>query len=150
MAHAAGVIIFWRPEGVCNGELTVENTRVLLVETKGPGNFGFPKGSHEKGETWTVTAIRELREESGLSLEEVRILGDPETMSVAEFNAKGNLGVKYLLGVLTDSSPTLCPNDPQEVLSIDWFTVTGARKKLVNRRAKVLGKAFQLLQSFTE
>lgn len=97
MAHAAGVIVFHQKENEL-GEL--EYDQVLMVETKRVGNWGFPKGGHEKGEVWHQTAIRELQEESGVTIDQIKILDDYEKNSVKELTPKGNIGVQYLIASL--------------------------------------------------
>ena len=90
MSHAAGVIVF------CEGK----QRQVLTVETKRHGNWGFPKGSHEKGEVWYQTAVRELLEESGVTVEQLNILEPYDTFTVSEMTPKGNIGVQYLIASL--------------------------------------------------
>jgi ADP-ribose pyrophosphatase YjhB (NUDIX family) len=41
---------------------------VLLVKTKLYGNWGFPKGKVEKNENLNMCAMRELKEETGLTI----------------------------------------------------------------------------------
>lgn len=54
----AGVILHYLPEN-----------KFLLVETYYQ-HLGFPKGGQEPGETLAQTAVRELKEETGIELEE--------------------------------------------------------------------------------
>ena len=42
---------------------------VLLVKTKLYGNWGFPKGKVEKNENLNMCAMRELKEETGLTID---------------------------------------------------------------------------------
>ncbi len=57
---SCGAVVF-RQEG--------RDLRFLLVKNKNGRHWGFPKGHMEKGETEEQTAIREVREETGLHIE---------------------------------------------------------------------------------
>ena len=53
--------------------------RILLVTARrNPGNWIFPKGHVESGETWRAAAVREAREEAGV---EGKVVGDAGRMS---------------------------------------------------------------------
>ena len=59
--------------GSCAGGVVVllrHARRVAIVESKHRGNWCPPKGGREKGESTTQCALRELREESGLRIDE--------------------------------------------------------------------------------
>ena len=64
--------------------VTILNGKVVLVRRKNPpyqGMFALPGGFVEIGETTENAVLRELREETGLSAEIVKLLGvysDPE------------------------------------------------------------------------
>lgn len=47
------------------------NRRLYLIMQSINGDFGFPKGHMEQGESELETAIRELKEETGLSVQPV-------------------------------------------------------------------------------
>lgn len=51
---------------------------VLLVGRTGDGSWVFPKGTPSDGETIEETALREVREETGLLVRILRPLGDME------------------------------------------------------------------------
>ena len=50
------------------GCVIIENDKVLLIKQI-QGNWGFPKGHMEVGETEVETAIREVKEETNLDVE---------------------------------------------------------------------------------
>jgi 8-oxo-dGTP pyrophosphatase MutT (NUDIX family) len=56
---SCGAVVFRRRCG---------NTEFLLIQNKNGGNWGFPKGHVEVGETERETAMREVREETGLEI----------------------------------------------------------------------------------
>ena len=57
---SCGAIVIYRSDN---------NYRILLVKNHNGRNFSFPKGHVEKGETEQQTAIREVKEETGLDIE---------------------------------------------------------------------------------
>lgn len=58
LEHCAGAVVYTREAG---------ELRYLILHTVS-GRHGFPKGCMEPGETEAETALREIREETGLSL----------------------------------------------------------------------------------
>ena len=135
MSHAAGVIIF-------------DNNEVLLVETKRQGNWGFPKGGHEKGERPHQTAIRELKEETNVCDFQINLLPFYE-YNVIEKSAKGNIGVQYGIATLTvdRNELNLVPMDSNEVFQIGWKSFKEARELLCRKRKEVLKEAHMKYQS---
>ena len=60
---------FWsrsRPTVRAAGVLLFRDGRVLLIHRPSRGDWSFPKGKHEAGETDEQCALRELEEEVGL------------------------------------------------------------------------------------
>lgn len=57
---SCGAVVFRRERG---------ETQFLLVKNKNGRHWGFPKGHVEDGETEQQTALREIKEETGLSVE---------------------------------------------------------------------------------
>eukprot|EP00479_Gromia_sphaerica_P007420 TRINITY_DN2465_c0_g1_i3.p1 TRINITY_DN2465_c0_g1~~TRINITY_DN2465_c0_g1_i3.p1 ORF type:complete len:173 (-),score=29.74 TRINITY_DN2465_c0_g1_i3:187-705(-) len=108
----AGVVVFRRHDG---------EIQVLLVEDKRPGYFGFPKGGHEKGETWTDTAWRELYEEAGVEKEAIKVITN---QYIDEINLRGHISVRYIIGECKNGDITLEIKDPdEEILSIQWTDI---------------------------
>ena len=61
MEHSCGIVLF-------------HENKVLLLKYKGGGHWDFPKGHIENNESETETALRELKEETGIS--EVTLFSD--------------------------------------------------------------------------
>lgn len=57
--RSCGAIIFTHENGI---------RKYLLIHEKYSGEYGFPKGHTENGETERETAIREVKEETGLDI----------------------------------------------------------------------------------
>ncbi len=53
-----------------------QNLEFLVVHSKNYNFWGFPRGMNEKGERIIDTALRELKEETGLSEEDIEIIED--------------------------------------------------------------------------
>ncbi|WP_244929040.1 NUDIX domain-containing protein [Nocardioides sp. W7] len=68
-SHPAPIVV----AGVC---LRDDAGRVLSVRKAGTSRFMLPGGKLEPGETPAQAAVREVREEVGLDLAEVRLLGE--------------------------------------------------------------------------
>tara|TARA_A100001015_G_scaffold301360_1_gene388072 strand:+ start:1116 stop:1598 length:483 start_codon:yes stop_codon:yes gene_type:complete len=50
----------------------IPEDKILIVQSRG-NLWGFPKGSFEEGENFKMCAIRELKEETGIKIEESKL-----------------------------------------------------------------------------
>ena len=69
VGHEKVILVF------AGGCLFDEDGKVLLQKRGDSGKWGFPGGAIELGETPEETAVRELKEETGLDVEVKDILG---------------------------------------------------------------------------
>jgi 8-oxo-dGTP pyrophosphatase MutT (NUDIX family) len=85
------------------GGIVIDDSRVLLIHSASKNTYEFPKGTIDEGETKDYTAIREVKEETGYTVEIVGFIGD-ETY---EFNSEAGVRfiktVTYYLMVLADA-----------------------------------------------
>lgn len=58
------------------GGVVVRNNEVLLIYSASRNSYAFPKGKIDEGETRNITAIREVKEETGYNVEILDFLGD--------------------------------------------------------------------------
>lgn len=116
-----------RPVVGCLAVVT-RGDKVLLVQRSKPpgiGKWGFPGGHLEMGETVGECAVRELREETGIDADTVRVL------TAFDFIARDDGGrpVRHytLIAVLCDwragDGATL-----EDASALGWFTVAEAEK----------------------
>jgi 8-oxo-dGTP diphosphatase len=100
---------------------------VLLVHRPKYDDWSFPKGKRDPGEHVTATAVREVREESGVPIRLGRPLG-PRAYRVSGGRAKV---VHYWIGRVVGEAPEVdawVPND--EVDRVRWYTVDEAARTL--------------------
>ena len=83
---SCGAIVFRKYHG---------NTELLLIKHSAGGNWSFPKGHMELGETEQQTALREVKEETHIDVEL-----DPSFREVVTFSPKRDVkkDVIYFLG----------------------------------------------------
>ena len=95
MEHSCGIVLF-------------HENKVLLLKYKGGGHWDFPKGHIENNESETETALRELKEETGIS--EVTLFSDFREIIEYSFR-KGRSTIKkqviYFLGETEETNITL-------------------------------------------
>ncbi|MBE5796131.1 MAG: NUDIX domain-containing protein [Clostridiales bacterium] len=102
MIHSAGAVLYT----VVNGQ-----RQYVLVREKN-GSYGLPKGHVEPGETLAETALREVREETGVTA----ILHTHEPVMVDEYPIAGG-----------------------DVKRVSWFIAHYAEQTPVADRSQVLG-----------
>lgn len=105
----------------------------LLVQTP-QGQWGFPKGKRNRGESVLDNALRELFEETGLMRLQLALRDD---LHFDERSDKGNLAVRYLAATLTDPDATLIPAR-SELADVRWWPVAEASGLLKPARREVL------------
>ena len=116
--YAAGAVL-WRIE---NNQL-----KVALVHRGRYDDWSWAKGKVDPGETLPQTAVREIREETGLKIK----LGVPLGIQRYLLPNKNLKEVHYWAAKVTDkalANSNFKPNE--EVAEVVWFTPAAARKKL--------------------
>ena len=113
------------------GCVIMENNKVLLIQHR-IGHWGFPKGHVEAGETEKETAIREVKEETGL---EVEIQGDKRYTMEYRTDKGNNKQVVFFLAEKVGG--TIKPQE-EEVSQIQWLEFTEALQKITYSNTKEL------------
>lgn len=116
------------------GCIIIENEKILLVKQTS-GNWGFPKGHLEKGESETEAAIRETKEETNL---DVTILDENKRYSIEYDTNKGTHKESvYFLAKKTSNNIT---RQESEITEIKWFNFEEAIETISFENAKELLK----------
>ncbi|GBE02061.1 putative mutator protein MutT4 [bacterium BMS3Abin08] len=133
---SAGGIIF-KNEG--------EESSVALVAVRAGAVWTLPKGLIEKGEKPEETAVREVREETGLEARIVDFLGSVSYWYfMRNENTKYRKTVYYYLMELQDGAPE---DHDREVDEVAWFSVGDALKVLTYRGdIEIMGRAKDILR----
>ena len=114
--YAAGAVL-WRVE---KGAL-----KVAVVHRSRYNDWSFAKGKVDKGETLPQTAVREIREETGLKVR-LGIKLSTSKYSLADGTPKE---VHYWAARVTDKALAASTFKPdEEVASVEWLTPEKARK----------------------
>ena len=110
---SCGGIIFYK---------TRQNTKILLVKNNNGRYWSFPKGHIEDGETEQETAIREIKEETGL---DVTLVSDfREISEYCPFGKIRKRVVFFLARAFTDNVKI----QEEEIDSYIWVDLQQARK----------------------
>lgn len=123
-------------EKSCGGLIYREHEgeiQILLLKHRCGGHWSFPKGHMESGETEMETALREIREETGLKV----FLRESFRESV-EYSPKPNVKkqVVYFTG-FTLNETTLHPQE-EEVSELQWMEIHSAYEAVTFRNDKNL------------
>lgn len=129
----AGVIIY-------NKKLN----KILIIQSRG-NLWGFPKGSFNKGETFNMCALRELKEETGIILSE-NVLEGCESYNVNE-------SVRYyLLLTNTDYKDVTLQHDKycedNDVNGICWISIDCLKNLFYSNKIKLNYHARSCLYKF--
>lgn len=127
---SCGAIVFRKYHG---------NTEILLVRHLKAGHWSFPKGHMEAGETEEETALREIKEETGLD-----VLIDTGFRETVTYSPKRNTKktVVYFVGMAT--SHELVPQK-EEISQLRWLEIDQANAALTYDNDKAIvskAKAF--------
>lgn len=112
--RAAGAVV-WRPGA--------DGVQVALVHRSRYDDWSFPKGKCEPGEHVLLTAVREVAEETGLSV----ILGRPLPTACYDIGGRPKR-VDYWAGRSPEAPAAFAPN--HEVDDLEWLDVPAARQRL--------------------
>ncbi len=107
--------------------------QVLLILHKGGRHWAFPKGRSNPGETALESARRELKEETGLDVD--NLLQDEPLTEQYEFRRRGESVVKtvqYFPAVVSGTVRL----QPEEIQDAKWVLLKEAVRHLTFREAK--------------
>lgn len=120
-------------------------TRYLLIQHQA-GHWAFPKGHAEPGESETQTALRELREETGIC--DVTLRADMHITETYRFSRNGQAvekTVRYFVGLVRSSAVRI---QDEEIRDYRWATYEEARALLTYEQARhSLEEARRLIQT---
>jgi tRNA nucleotidyltransferase (CCA-adding enzyme) len=106
-----GIIPIWNDNGV---------NRFLLVQSKIENEWSFPKGHPEAGETEIQSALRELREETGITyITFINNISYSDKYSFELDGQKIDKTVKLFVGKVTDPKVTI---QEKEIANYKWAT----------------------------
>ncbi len=107
--------------------------KVLILNNE--GEWVFPKGHVENNETYLQAAIRELSEESGVSVTENESLGQIDEFKFYFDGEKALKVIKVFLFKM-DSCPKISINKEEGFITGEWFDLDIAIKKLSHDDAR--------------
>lgn len=116
--YAAGGVVWRSVEG---------KIRVLIIHRTKYRDLTLPKGKVDPGEALAETAVREIREETGIAVR----LGPPVGVSRYHLPSKKQKIVHYWAAEATDLAirmSTFVPN--KEIAALEWMGLKKARKSL--------------------
>ncbi len=111
------------------------DVRVLLIFHKGGKHWSFPKGHKDPGESDLEAATRELKEETGLDIEE--LLSDTpymESYTFYKFQEKVLKTVSYYPAFVKGELKL----QPEEILDARWLPMQEAIHHLTFKEAKAI------------
>lgn len=118
-----------------------QELRVLVIKQARNGNWSFPKGHVENNETEIETAIREVKEEVGISADPIE--GFREVIS---YNPRANIFKEVVYFVSESKTPSV-KIQKEEVCDYKWVRPNHALRTLTFKNDKeVLKKALKFLK----
>ncbi len=115
------------------GAIVVEDGKVLIVKQK-EGTVGFPKGHVEVNETEEETAIREVKEETGI---DIKII--PGYRYVTKYKSKINTVKELVIFLAEKISGNETPQEA-EIANVEWADVDEVNEKLTYDNLRKLYK----------
>ncbi|HSS47976.1 MAG TPA: NUDIX hydrolase [Thermoanaerobaculia bacterium] len=127
------------------GGLVVRNGEILLISTQNGRRWQLPKGHIEMGETAEQAALREVREETGVTGRVVAPLSEVEYWFVEKGARRVHKRVDYFL--LDYVSGSAADFDAAEVSGAEWFSWDeGIAKLSFDNERRVVLQAREILQ----
>lgn len=131
MEKSCGALVFRRFHG---------NTELLLIKHANGGHWSFPKGHVEAGETETETALREIKEETGID-----VIIDPSFREVISYSPKKDTQKDVIYFIARAQNYDYSPQE-EEIAQIKWVEINRAHtiltydndKQLVNKAKQII------------
>ena len=131
-------------EKSCGGVI-IDGDQVLLIKNKRSQHWSFPKGHMEAGESAVQTALREIREETGL-----KVIINPNVSSTINYNPtfEVNKDVTYFLARPWEG---ILKAQESEVSELTWLSIDEAMEEITYEQEKeVLKKIYQMYNALKE
>ena len=114
----------------------VEDGRILLQERADTGDWGFPGGYMEYGDTFKQTVVREFLEDAGIAVTPVKLLAiqDDDFYTYPNGDAVQPVNAFYLVERVHDRQQT---PKPSETLTTKFFAPTEAPHFFNQQHAKM-------------
>lgn len=132
---SCGAVVFRKYHG---------NTELLLIKHANGGHWSFPKGHVEPGETEVETAVREVKEETGID-----IMVDASFREIVSYSPKKDTqkDVVYFLAMAKNYNFT---PQPEEIAQIKWVEISRVHsilsydndRQLVNRAKPLIKDSY--------
>ena len=125
------------PKVVVNCAILDEEGRILLVKRKDNGLWALPGGFMERGERVREAVLREVREETGLEVEIVRMTGVYSDPADALY---GRLGPEYQVVVLVFRGRVIGGEfeENEETYGFRYFEVDALPPLVESHRQRIL------------
>ncbi len=131
LEKSCGALVFRRFHG---------NTELLLIKHANGGHWSFPKGHVESGETEVETALREIKEETGID-----VIIDPSFREVISYSPKKDTQKDVIYFIARAQNYDYTPQE-EEIAQIKWVEINRAHtiltydndKQLVNKAKQVI------------
>lgn len=124
------------------GVLVVRDGKILLGRRKnahGAGDWSPPGGHLEFGETPEEAAAREVLEETGLHIENIRLAG---VVNSVFHDEQKHYVTLFMVADCPEGSPELC--EPEKCEAWEWFSWTHLPKPLFMPLKDLLEQGFTL------
>jgi bis(5'-nucleosidyl)-tetraphosphatase len=131
LEKSCGALVFRRFHG---------NTELLLIKHANGGHWSFPKGHVESGETEVETAVREIKEETGID-----VIIDTSFREVISYSPKKDTQKDVIYFIARAQNYDYTPQE-EEIAQIKWVEINRAHtiltydndKQLVNKAKQVI------------
>ena len=100
------------------------NTEILLIKHINSGHWSFPKGHVEQGETEVETAMREIKEETGID-----VMIDPTFRELVTYSPKKDTQKVVVYFIAKAKGGLLVPQE-NEIAEVKWVEINLASELL--------------------
>ena len=119
-----------------------ENLEFLIISHNSDGHWGFPKGHVEVGENEEETALREINEETGLTVSLISGFRVSIEYAIKQETMKE---VVFFLAKVQDETVDI---QVEELQDCKWANFKGAREMVTYESSKgVLDKAYEFISN---
>ena len=116
-----------------SGALVNDRGAVLLQERADTGDWSFPGGYMEFGATFAQTVVREFKEDAGIVVKPVKLLGmfDHDTYTYPNGDQVQPVNAFYLVTRVDDHQ---YPTKPSETVTTHYFDLQGPTPHFFNQQ----------------
>jgi RNA:NAD 2'-phosphotransferase (TPT1/KptA family)/8-oxo-dGTP pyrophosphatase MutT (NUDIX family) len=138
------IITFTRKINCYGGIIFDEEFKKVIIVKTDKNNIGFPKGKRNKNELPFEAALREVKEETSLEIENINFIEN--IVSINEKSSRSDIfSIGYFIG--WTSQKYIKQTNPEELENVEWIEIEKVKEILPEKRKIIFDEVLNIINN---